>query len=142
MAIYFRRNYDEAYDLLVEARNYMAFRAPTDGRHGDLDARLAYNCEAFRLTSRLTQVMAWLMFQRAVHDGEITWQEAASAENRLSGHAVCLADDAPPDTLPPIFRSLLDRSRSLFSRIDRLDSLFDDASFFQSVSQTETRPQA
>ncbi|HLN25390.1 MAG TPA: DUF1465 family protein, partial [Patescibacteria group bacterium] len=86
----FTRTFDEALDLIIEARNYMAHVSPRERRPDSTVGTLYYSCEAFRLTSRLTQAMAWLMMQRAVQEGEVTEDEALCEGNRLSGHDVCL----------------------------------------------------
>ena len=120
----FTRTYDETLDLIVEARDYMRFNQPgkTRGRVPANDLRVS--CEALRVTSRLTQVMAWLMMQRAVCEGEITAGEACEEKNRLSGHAVCLdVTAANDDNLPPGLRSLLHRSLQLYQRISRLEEM-------------------
>lgn len=138
MAVFFNRTYDEAFDLLVEARDYLTYREPLD-RQAQIafDLRLAQNCEAFRLTSRLTQVMAWLLVQKAVHAGEISPLEAANEEHRLAGQSVCLAHSADEIKLPPGLRSLLDRSYQLYTRVERLDAQVAD----QSVKATAARHQ-
>ena len=65
---FFSRTYDEARDLLVGARDYMAttrnmqFALPT--------RELVHSVETLRLTARLTQIMAWLILQRALHAGD------------------------------------------------------------------------
>ena len=46
--------------------------------------------ETMRLTTRLTQVMAWTLAPRAVHSEELTPEEGASRAYQLSGQAVCL----------------------------------------------------
>ena len=70
--IVFTRTYDETLDLIVEARNYMTH---TSNLANTADRWRYPICgsavEALRVTSRLTQVMAWLMLQRAVQYGEI-----------------------------------------------------------------------
>jgi regulator of CtrA degradation len=121
----FTRTYDETLDLIVEARNYMVYTRPAGRRairpSGD---NLRLSCEALRVTSRLTQVMAWLMLQRAVQDGEITATEACDEKNRLSGQSVCLDESGEEDTeIPAGLRSLLHRSLSLYKRISRLEEM-------------------
>ena len=75
-----------------------------------------------RVTSRLTQVMAWLMMQRAVQEGEITADEAVSEANRLSGYDVCMDVSFADDTsLPRGLKSLLNRSYGLYLRIFHLE---------------------
>lgn len=120
----FLRNYDETLDLIVEARDYMVHMRPNGRSNSPPTQDLRASCEALRVTSRLTQVMAWLMIQRAVCDGEITASEACEERNRLSGHAVCLDATANNDNmLPPGLRSLLQRSLHLYQRISRLEEM-------------------
>jgi regulator of CtrA degradation len=118
----YHRTYDETVDLMVEARNYMQYVENRERARVDAIAGLRLSCEAMRVTSRLTQVMAWLMMQRAVHEGEISADEAVSEHNRLSGADVCLdvsfADDA---SLPRGLKSLLSRSYLLYLRIFHLE---------------------
>jgi regulator of CtrA degradation len=119
----FTRTYDETLDLIVEARDYVVHLRPR-GRHAGPTTDLRISCEALRVTSRLTQVMAWLMLQRAVCDGEISPDEACAERNRLSGHSVCLdVTAANDDELPPGLRSLLRRSLHLYQRISRLEEM-------------------
>lgn len=119
---YFTRTYDEAMSLMLEARHYLRYGEQRDrGTLQPMD-RLAVSCETMRLTSRLTQVMAWLLVRKAVHAGELTELEAATEAYRLSGHSVC-SDAGAPIRLPRPLRSLLDRSRHLYERVSRLDEL-------------------
>lgn len=125
----FTRTYEEALDLIVEARNYMVHLRPTPRRargswEKNCGESLRLSCEALRVTSRLTQVMAWLMLQRAVHDGEITADEACAEQNRLSGQSVCLDESSGEDhEIPAGLRSLLSRSLRLYQRISRLEEM-------------------
>lgn len=120
---YFRRTYDETMTLMVEARNYMAYVERRERQRLTVVSGLRMSCEAMRVTSRLTQVMAWLMMQRAVHEGEVEVTEALSDNNRLSGAEVCLDDTFSEDeTLPGGLRSLLDRSFRLYQRVVRLEA--------------------
>lgn len=120
---YFRRTYDETMTLMVEARNYMAYVERRERQRLTVVSGLRMSCEAMRVTSRLTQVMAWLMMQRAVHEGEVEVTEALSDNNRLSGAEVCLDDTFSEDeTLPGGLRSLLDRSFRLYQRVVQLEA--------------------
>ena len=89
------RTYDEAMSLLVETRNYLSFRRQVDDVRIEPMDRLKLTRESFRLTSRLAQVMAWLMLRRAVVEGEIADDEARQPEHRLAGH------DATREAAPP-----------------------------------------
>lgn len=119
-----KKSYDETLALMVEARNYLAYRVPHEVRVLPDKANLTASCELFRLTSRLIQVMAWLMAQRAVHAGEMDVEEACSERFRLSGGSACLDDSvANDDSLPNGLLSLLERSLKLYERISRLDAM-------------------
>lgn len=121
LAVY-HGTYDETIDLMIEARNYMSYVDNRSREQTDAIASLRLSCEAMRVTSRLTQVMAWLMMQRAVQEGEITANEAISEPNRLSGVAVCLdVSFANDDSLPRGLKSLLSRSHRLYLRIVHLE---------------------
>ena len=120
----FTRTYDETFEMIVEARNYMRHMLPRERRNGDNgDVGLRFSCEALRVTSRLTQVMAWLMMQRAVLDGEMTQEEALCERNRLSGQDVCLGGEDHPPLMPPGLCSLLQRSQKLYERVSRLERM-------------------
>lgn len=119
---FFNRTYDEAMSLLLEARNYLTYGDARDRARLSPVQRLTVSCETMRLTSRLTQVMAWLLVQKAVHAGEMTEDQAASDEFRLSGHSVCtIVTVDVGQVIPMALRSLLDRSFSLYERVSRLD---------------------
>jgi regulator of CtrA degradation len=119
----FTRTYDETLDMIVEARDYVVHLRPRGRRGATPTSDLRVSCEALRVTSRLTQVMAWLMLQRAVCQGEITELEACQERNRLSGRSVCLDAAANDDELPPGLKSLLRRSLHLYQRISRLEEM-------------------
>jgi regulator of CtrA degradation len=121
--VYFRRTYDEALALVEEARNYVAYVEPRERPRLDFGARLEVSCESMRVTSRLTQVMAWLLMQRAVAEGEISLDQAITPDNRLGGQEVCLKSRANnPEGLPKSLKSLMERSLNLYIRISRLEN--------------------
>lgn len=121
---FFGKTYDETMALLVASRDYLANAQPADARGLKPIERLRVNCEAMRLTTRLTQIMAWLLAQRAVHEGEITREKAAGDEFRLTAEEVCLAEtDCSANGLPPRLCELLDQSRRLYVRVARLDEM-------------------
>ncbi|HYH38255.1 MAG TPA: DUF1465 family protein [Azospirillum sp.] len=126
-ATFFNGTYDETMALLIEARNYIAYHESGDHRGLPPHVRLQISYESMRVTSRLTQVMAWLLAQKAVHAGEISQEVAASEEFALSGGEIC-SDPSGPDNeeLPSGLRSLLERSHRLYMRVHRLDEQFRD----------------
>ena len=121
---FFGKTYGEAVTLLVEARDYLAHREPIDRNALVPKARLQLCCETTRLTARLTHIMAWLMAQRAVHQGEINQEAALAGHEPLAELAVCMDGTAVESgELPYRLLSLLDRSRRLYVRVARLDDL-------------------
>jgi regulator of CtrA degradation len=121
---FFRRTYDETMILMVEARNYLAYSERRERERVGGMVGLRMSCEAMRVTSRLTQVMAWLMLQRAVHEGEVEVEDTLRDECRLSGAEVCLDETFSGDeTLPNHLRSLMDRSYRLYVRVARLEEM-------------------
>lgn len=125
-ALYIARTYDEACDLLVEARGFAAReyhkKRKSSGSGRD---RLMCNRESFRLTSRLTQVMAWLLAQKAYQAGELSREDIAKDAFRLDGEGVCMDCSAAHDAeLPRQLTSLLGRSYALYCRVRRMDRQF------------------
>jgi regulator of CtrA degradation len=130
---YFGNLNNEALALLVEARNYISAlrqqetEAREQHRTRDSSLYLGLSLETMRLTSRLTQVMAWMLAQRAVMAGEISPEEGNSERFRLSGQNVCLQHDAETlDTMPDTLRDLLQRSYDLYARVARLEQQIGD----------------
>jgi regulator of CtrA degradation len=122
--MFFSRTFDEAMELTREARDYLAEYGDGDASGMPEELRMHFSAETMRLTARLTHSMAWLMAQRAAHQGELTFDELKEDDWRLGGHEVCLGPATlDPAALPPYLRDLLRRSRSLFERIARLDAM-------------------
>lgn len=119
---FFHRAYDETMDLMIEARNYMAYVEWRERERANPSTGLRMSCEAMRVTSRLTQVMAWLMIRRAVEAGELDEDQGLSEEHRLSGMEVCRDEThVANEALPGGLRSLMDRSYRLYMRVVRLE---------------------
>ena len=118
--------YEEAMKLAAEAREYLAFQEPKDRVQLPPRARMVVSCESMRVTARLTQVIAWLLVQKAVQAGEMTREQASHSDNRLGGHAVCDLD-GPVDEqpLPPRLSELMQQSLGLYQRVARLDAMMD-----------------
>jgi regulator of CtrA degradation len=119
---FLNKTYDDAMALVIESRNYIAYRQALDERDLEPSIRLQISLETMRVTARLTQVMAWLLVQKAVEGGELTREQAMVEALALSGEVICL-DTAAHDLegVPNGLKSLLDRSHALYLRISRLD---------------------
>jgi regulator of CtrA degradation len=121
---FFSKTYDEAMELLVEARNYVAGQDAHDRQRLDADVRLRSCSETMRLTARLTQIMSWLLAQRAVHAGEMAAADLVARWEPLAAVGICMEEEAGGIAgLPPALVSLLERSRRLYIRVARLDEM-------------------
>ncbi len=117
--------YAEALALTREARDYIALQERSERQALAPADQLVASCESMRLTTRLTQVMAWLLVQRAVQAGEMTREDARQPEHRLGAREICEAEPPAPAELPPRLGDLLQRSQALYERVARLDALLD-----------------
>lgn len=111
--------YTEAMLLADETRSYF----DTMGQ-GDRDAlsprlRVEFACEALKGTTRLMQVIAWLILRKALNAGELP-ESAGLAENRRLGPAPAL-DTAALIHMPETARRLLMSGDDLYQRVRRLD---------------------
>ena len=118
---YLARTFEETLALLEEARNL--FELVRDRLPENPYAKTRFHCEAMRVTCRLTQSMAWLLAQKAVHAGEIEAElMASSPKYRVGAENVCQDVSYHDDpTLPPWMGDLLERSHSIYQRVRRLD---------------------
>ena len=80
-----------------------------------------YAAESMRLTTRLMQLASWLLLHRAVNEGEMSVAQARKERNKVK-----LSAEAHPeilsDALPEQLLTLIDRSKTLQTRIMRLDA--------------------
>jgi regulator of CtrA degradation len=119
----FRALFQDGMDLVDETASYLDGPGRTDSRALNRVGSLAYATESMRLTTRLMQLASWLLLQRAVNNGEITPEQAATekAKVKLSGLASATRG-AGWDDLPERLRDLIERSTRLQARIRRLES--------------------
>jgi len=121
---FFDKTYSETFDLLLEARNYIAFQCPVESRGLVPLARLLVSQETMRVSCRLTQVMAWLLAQRAVQAGEMSPHQALSDEFALGAGPICLDERWLDDErLPMALRRLMQRSLDIYLRVQRLEHM-------------------
>jgi hypothetical protein len=93
-AFFLESTYEEAYDLLIETRDYIENRIPEVRQHASPAYKMVLSVETMRLTTRLTQVMAWLLTQKAVYLEEMSPQQASKHAYRLGGQKICLEPKA------------------------------------------------
>ncbi len=121
---FFAKTYGDALDLAEQARAYMAGTVKAERTVLDGRATMHATAEMFRLSARITQMIAWMLVQRAVEQGEISADQAGSDEYRLGSRDTCLKRDRQTiDRLPPALEDLMTRSEQLYIRVARLDDM-------------------
>lgn len=119
----FQRTYEEGMRLVEETSAYLDGAGREASRGLSREASLAYASESMRLTTRLMQVAAWLLVRKALHEGEITSDEAAAEKYRLASKDIARAPrHSSADALPERLLDLIARSERLYARVERLDS--------------------
>jgi regulator of CtrA degradation len=116
--------YVEAMVLADEVRGYFDRAGPAERDLLPPLARVTFSCESLKITTRLMHIVAWLLTRRAIDAGEIPPGPGRDAARRLG-----LAADSDPATyaaLPEPARLLIEASRELYGRVERLDQDMDD----------------
>jgi regulator of CtrA degradation len=111
--------YVEAMVLADEARSYFDRNGREDRLALDPIARVGFSCESLKVTTRLMQIIAWLLTQRAVEAGELSRSQARTPTRRLGEAAD--SDPATIEKLPPGAIGLVNASQELYARVRRLD---------------------
>lgn len=112
--------YEDALALAEEARLVFELedsRPPRGAQENE--RRVALSCEALRTTTRMMHAMAWLLNHRAYFSGQLS-------EFQLRRHGRLPptqpdADRAQVALLDFYIRDVVERSRALYARIERLD---------------------
>lgn len=114
---------DEAHRLLGATHDYIKWQAPKDMDTMDPHMTFLLSSEAMRVTVRLTQIIAWLMLQKAILEEELTLEDTLSESCRVMQGEECLDQSSEEDiNLPLRLRELLKESRIFYFSILRLDA--------------------
>ena len=120
----FEHTFDEGMALVEECARYLDGKGRDESRALPRKMALVYAGESMRVTTRLMQAASWLLIQRAVHDGDMTAEDAASDRYRLGAREICMGKrEDGMESLPKKLLELLERSESLYRRIARLDEV-------------------
>ena len=111
--------YTEAMILADEARSYFDRQGREERDELDPILRVGFSCESLKVTTRLMHIIAWLLTQRAVEAGELSPLQARVPTRRLGDAPV--TDEALLPKLPEPARALIESSRDLYARVQRLD---------------------
>ncbi|WP_298669712.1 DUF1465 family protein [uncultured Sphingomonas sp.] len=112
--------YTEAMLLADEARSYFDEGGRVEREALPPMMRVSFSCESLKVTTRLMHVIAWLLTQRAVQQGEIAARDALDPSRRL-GEAPTTESDLLRD-LPEQARQMVASSIELHRRVARLDA--------------------
>src|SRR4029453_1843354 len=97
----FERTFDEGMALVEECARYLDGRGRVESRALPRKAALVYAGESMRVTTRLMQAASWLLIQRAVREGDMTVEDAASDRYRLGAREICMGKrEDGVDSLP------------------------------------------
>ena len=118
----FKALYAEGMSLVEETAAYLDGPGRAASKVLPRLATVLYAAESMRLTTRLMQMASWLLLQRAVNNGEMSYDQVLAEKNkvRLDGFNV---DRMAPGwgDLPESFRDLVERSLRLQNRVALLD---------------------
>lgn len=111
--------YVEAMVLADEARSYFDSRGRNERLGLDPMLRVGFSCESLKVTTRLMHVIAWLLTQRAVETGELSYAQARRPVRKLGNAPE--SDEELVAQLPRDAAQLVEASRDLYARIKRLE---------------------
>ncbi len=120
----FKAMFREGMSLVEEAAAYLDGPGREEAKALPRAESLAYAAESMRLTTRLMQLASWLLLQRAVNEGELTTDQAASEKRKVK--LSYQENAAAPEVfarLPKALRDLVCESTRLQARILHLDQL-------------------
>ncbi len=120
----FKVLFKEGMGLVEEAASYLDGLGRTESKLLVRTDALAYASESMRLTTRLMQLASWLLLQRAVNEGEMSLNQAATEKHKVKLTHQDLASRSDVfERLPETLRTLVHRSLRLQERIMHLDKV-------------------
>jgi regulator of CtrA degradation len=114
--------YVDAMLLADEARYYFDVRSDEHRDALDRIARVEFACESLKVTTRLMHVIAWLLTQRAILNGEL--RETAREDEQYCLGAATVTPVEVAMGLGAEMASLIAASEDLYNRVARLEQQF------------------
>lgn len=116
---------EEALAMLARAHDYTQKYGPMDFLGEDVELGLDIARESVRISSCLTQVIAWCLTQKAMIEGHISLEEARNEDYRIVYEGELVACNQQENiAFPKELKQLLDQSLALYERVCRLDTIF------------------
>ncbi|GAB5486675.1 MAG: hypothetical protein Pars2KO_02450 [Parasphingorhabdus sp.] len=123
--------YTEAMILADEARSYFESGRFDEETGTDSNLSVSFSCESLKVTTRLMHCIAWLLNQKALHEGDLSEGEAWNRDREL-GYAA--ASDGPMvDLFPEDAQRIIVASEDLFQRLQRMSARMEQQSDEQPV---------
>ncbi len=129
-AAFIETTYDETLTLLVDTRDLLDGMPRSKVANPPQPLGHAQTMSAIsRLTWQMTEIMSWLLLQKAIFVGELTLEEATK---NASFNLPDFKDhekrhDSPDVDLPVAVRGLIDRGRRIVDRATSLRGSLDNA---------------
>jgi regulator of CtrA degradation len=118
----FKTLYADGMGLVEETASYLDGPGRAASKVLPRMASILYAAESMRLTTRLMQLASWLLLQRAVNNGEMTFDQVLTEKNKVRIESFEVDTAAPGwNDLPETFRDLVGRSLRLQTRVAMLD---------------------
>lgn len=116
--------YRQGMALIEEVAAYLDGDGREESRSLPRDASFIYATESMRLTTRLMQLASWLLLQRAVHEGEITSENAREEKQKVQFSATPVERGGPGwEDLPVTLVNYISQGDRLFERVMQFDKL-------------------
>ena len=114
----------EGMDLVEETAAYLDGAGRNEAKALDRSVSLTYATESMRLTTRLMHIAAWLLYQRAVNEGEISLADAAAEKSKFQFNTQELCSTgALFSQLPHELQDICLHSLRIQHRVQHLDLL-------------------
>ena len=130
--------YVEAMVMADEARAYFDAQADDDRQALEIMVRVSFSCESLKVTTRLMHVIAWLLTQRALLNGELHQIDLSDPKYQLGDTA--RSDREVVARFPFAARALIDASQDLYDRVTRLQrSMIADGQIMPAIPPSPAR---
>lgn len=128
----FNNTYNETLQLLTKSEHFLKSYTKRKNKQESKMLDLRINCEMTRVTARLTQVMAWLLAQKAALAGEVTMAEACSDKYLITESPFCIENSVNGQLAeyPIPVQELLEESLALYTRVLTLAQQMHDNTTF------------